>query len=145
LKEEQSLDILQDPTRIFNSDEPSPLFCPKARKVLKCNGDINAYETDKGLAKASITGMLAFFASGTICPPMLIYPYKIIPREITDRVPDDWDVAHGLVGWMTAEQFYEYTGNLFTSHIGKHNVKFPSNLSVDGHRTHLTYQQRELF
>jgi hypothetical protein len=45
---------------------------------------------------------------------------------------------------MTAGVFYEYTGNVFTSNLGKHNVKFPANLSVDGQRTHLTYQVSEL-
>jgi hypothetical protein len=45
---------------------------------------------------------------------------------------------------MTAEVFYEYTGNVFASHVGKHTVRFPAKLSVDGHRTHLTYQLSEL-
>jgi hypothetical protein len=45
---------------------------------------------------------------------------------------------------MAAEVLYKYTGNVFTSHLGKHNVKFPANLSVDGHSTHLTYQLSEL-
>jgi hypothetical protein len=75
---------------------------------------------------------------------MLIHPYKRISLEITKRVPDDWGVGHSPVGRMTAELFYEYTGNVFTSHIGKHNAKFPAQLSVDGHRTHLTYQLSEL-
>jgi hypothetical protein len=44
----------------------------------------NAYEIDRGLAKASITDMLAFFASGMMCLPMLIYPHKTIPSEITE-------------------------------------------------------------
>jgi hypothetical protein len=48
----QSLDILQDPTRIFNGDEPSFHFCPKAGKVFQRKGDKNAYEIDRGLAKA---------------------------------------------------------------------------------------------
>jgi hypothetical protein len=63
------LDILQDPTRIFKGDKPSFHFYPKAGKVLKCKGDKNAYEIDKGLAKASGTDVLAFCASGIMCPP----------------------------------------------------------------------------
>jgi hypothetical protein len=35
-----------------------------------------------GLAKASITAVLAFSASGMMCPPTLIYPHKRIPSEI---------------------------------------------------------------
>jgi hypothetical protein len=138
------LDILQEPTTIFNSDKPSFHFCPEAGKVLKCKGDKNAYEIDRGLAKVSVTGMLTFSACGMMCPPVLIYPYERIPLETTKRVPDDWGVGHSPAGWMTAEVFYEYTGNVFTSHLGKHNVKFPASLSVDAHHSHLTYKLIEL-
>jgi hypothetical protein len=65
---------------------------------------------------------------------MLIYPYKRMPPEITKGVPDDWGVGHSPAGWMTA--FYAHTGYDFTSHLGKHNVKLPANLPVDGHRAH---------
>jgi hypothetical protein len=128
----QSLDILQDPTRSFDGDKTSFHFCPKAGKVLKCKGDKNACEIDRDLAKVSVTDMLAFSASGMMCPPMLIYPYQRIALQITKRVPDDWAVGHSPVGWMTAEVLYAYIGNVCTSHLGKHNVKFPANLSVDG-------------
>jgi hypothetical protein len=64
--------------------------------------------------------------------------------EITKRVPDDWGVGQSPAGWMTAGVFYEYTGNVFTSHLRKHNVKFPANIFVNGHCTHLTYQLSEL-
>jgi hypothetical protein len=139
------LNILQDPTRNLNNDESSFHFRPKAGNVLTCKGDKNAsYEIDRGLAKVSITDMLAFSASGMMCPAMLIYPYKRIPSEITKRVPEDLGVGHNPTGWMTAEVFYEYTGNVFVSHLGKHNVKFPVTLSVDGHSTHLICQLSEL-
>jgi hypothetical protein len=113
----QSLDILQDPTSILDCDKPSFHFCPKAGKVLKYKGDKNAHEIDRGIAKVSVTRMLAFSASGMMCPPTLIYIYKRIPLEITKRVPDDWGVGHSPAGWIIAEAFYEYTGNLFTSHL----------------------------
>jgi hypothetical protein len=63
-KEEKSLDILQDQTRIFNSDESSFYFSPKTENILTFNGDKIAYEINSGLAKASIKDMLAFSASG---------------------------------------------------------------------------------
>jgi hypothetical protein len=96
------------------------------------------------LMKASVTDMLRFFASGMMCPPMLIYPYKRIPLEITKTVRDDCGVGRSPAGWVTPEVFYEYTGKVFTSHPGKHIVKFPADLSVDGHHTHIIYQLSEL-
>jgi hypothetical protein len=108
-KKVKSLDILQDSARVFNGDKTSFHFCPKAGKVLKCEEDKYAYEIDRGLAKASVTDMLAVSASGMMCPPMLLYPYRKIPHEITNRVPDDWGVGSNPAEWMTVEVFYEYT------------------------------------
>jgi len=45
---------------------------------------------------------------------------------------------------MAATVVYEYTGKLSALHFGKYNVKCPLLLFVDGHRTHLTYQLKEL-
>jgi hypothetical protein len=47
-------------------------------------------------------------------------------------------------GWMTADVFYEYIGNVFALHFVKYNVKCPRIIFVDGYRTHLTYQLDEL-
>jgi hypothetical protein len=77
------LDILQDPTRIFNADKTSFQFLSKAGKVLAYKGDKNMYEVGRGLAKASIRTVLAFSVSGIMRSLMLIYPYKRIPSEIT--------------------------------------------------------------
>jgi len=43
----------------------------------------------RGLAKASITAVLACCAFG-MCPPMLRYLYTRIPAEIRRRFSDDW-------------------------------------------------------
>jgi hypothetical protein len=73
-------------------------------------------------------------------PPMLIYLHKIIPSVITQRVPDNWRVGHRRTGWMAADVFHEYFGNVFALHFGKYNVKCPFTLFV----LHLTYKVREL-
>jgi hypothetical protein len=76
---------------------------------------------------------------------MLIYPCKRIPLEITNRVTDDSGVGHSPTGWMRAEIFYEHTGKVFTSHLGKHSVKFPATfLLMDTAPIYLTYQLSEL-
>ena len=48
------------------------------------------YELDRGVARASITTVFAFSASGMMCTQLLIYPFKRITSEITQIVPDDW-------------------------------------------------------
>jgi len=77
------LDILQDPTRIFNADKTSFQFLSKAGKVLAYKVDKNVYKVGRGLEKASIRAVLAFSLSGIMRPTILIYPYKRIPSEIT--------------------------------------------------------------
>jgi hypothetical protein len=62
----------------------------------------------RGFAKASITAVLTFSASG-MCPPMLMYPYTRIPADIT-RFSDDWGVRCNPSGWMTPEILYVNTG-----------------------------------
>jgi hypothetical protein len=52
------------------------------------------YEVDRDLAEVSLTAMFTFSASGMMCPPMLIYPYKRIPSEITHTIPSDWSMAY---------------------------------------------------
>jgi len=76
------LDSVQDSTRIFNGEKSSSQFFSKTGKVLACQGVKNVYEVDRGLARAIITALFAFSASGMMCPPMLIYPHKRIPSEI---------------------------------------------------------------
>jgi hypothetical protein len=44
LKEQNALDILNDPNRIMNGDETSFCMCPKTGKVLAPRGWKNVYE-----------------------------------------------------------------------------------------------------
>jgi len=99
----------------FTNDESSFHFCPKTGNVLAYRGDKNVYEFYRGLAKASITAVLTFSASG-MCPSMLRYPYTRIPAEITRRFSDDWGVRCSPSGWMTPEVLCVNTG-IFSLHI----------------------------
>lgn len=48
LEEENALDVLHDPTRIFNGDVTNFLLCPNTGKVLGMKGSKNVYEVDRG-------------------------------------------------------------------------------------------------
>ncbi|KAJ8949460.1 hypothetical protein NQ318_007561 [Aromia moschata] len=89
LKEKQYFDILKDPTRVFDGDETCFLLCPKEDKVIAPRGAKNVYQVDQGVAKANLTVMFTFSASGAITPPMVIYPYKRLPTNIVNSVPND--------------------------------------------------------
>nr|CAI5839558.1 unnamed protein product [Callosobruchus analis] len=75
------MEILNDPSRVFNADESGFQLCPKTKKVLAPRGAKNIYEVDVGQAKASITVLFIFAAAGNITPPMidtLIKDYRAI-------------------------------------------------------------------
>lgn len=140
LKEKQFFDILNDPTRVYNGDETCFLLCPKEEKVIAPRGSRNVYQVDQGLAKANLTVMFTFAASGAVTPPMIIYPYKRLPNYIVSSVPGDWGVGISDNGWMKSELFFEYISNIFHPHLVNENIEFPIILFVDGHKTHMTYE-----
>lgn len=140
LKEKKYFDILEDPTRIYNGDETCFLLCPKEEKVIAPRGSKNVYQVDQGLAKANLTVMFTFAASGAVTPPMIIYPYKRLPTNIVNSVPGDWGLGISDNGWMKSELFFEYISNILYPHLLKENITFPIILFVDGHKTHMTYE-----
>jgi hypothetical protein len=145
LKEEDLFQILDDPIRVFNSDETNFQLCPKTKKVIAPRGTRNVYEVDRGQAKFTLTVLFTFAASDTITAPMIIYPYKPYkPSEISMSVPKSWGIGISSNGWMKSELFYEYIANIFYKDLFERNTKFPVILFVDGHSTHLTYKVSEL-
>jgi len=85
--------------------------------------------------EVTIKVMFTLPACGLMRLPMMIYPYKRIPSEITKRLSVDWEVGHSPTGWLKAEVRYEYIGHVFTPLLGKHNVKFPDIFFISGHCT----------
>lgn len=68
LEEELALEIMDDPSRIFNADESGFQSCPKTGKVLGPRGFRNLYEIKLGNEKESVTVMCAFSANGSTVP-----------------------------------------------------------------------------
>lgn len=87
--------------------------------------------------------MFTCSASGEQCPPMVIYPYKRPRIELTKSVPDTWGIGLSETGWMTAEVFYEYVGNLLIPYF-KQNCTMLVLLFLDGHKSHLSYHLSKL-
>lgn len=75
---------------------------------------------------------------------MVIYPYKRLPFKIAKSVPAEWGIGLSDSGWMHAEVFYEYIGNMLHPYLTNQNTKFPVIIFVDGHCTDITYNLSEL-
>lgn len=144
MTENSYYDILADPSRVFNGDETNFVLCPKTGIVLRSKGEKNVYEIDHAQAKTSLTVMFTFGADGQVTPPMVIFPYKRLPGEITSKIPEDWGVGLSDNGWMNSDVFFEYIKNVLHPHLVRTGTQFPVVLFVDGHKSHLTYATSEL-
>jgi len=116
-KEEKLESVLTDPSRIFNGDETGFRLCPKTGKLLCERGDRNCYVQVPNNEKEQLTVMCTFSANGDTVPPMVIYPYKRLPRAIAESVPDGWGIGLSSSGWMNSEVFYEYISNCFIPYL----------------------------
>lgn len=106
MKEENRFEILKDPERVFNGDETNVLLCPKTSTVLAPKDAKNVYNVEQGQSKSCLTVMFSFSVAGKTVPPMIIYPYKQLPANTVESVPDNWGVGHSDNGWMKAELFF---------------------------------------
>ncbi|KAJ4443802.1 hypothetical protein ANN_05582 [Periplaneta americana] len=131
-------DVLNHPRRIFNADESGFLLCPKSGKVLGPRGRGDFYHQVPNNEKEQLTVMGCFSASGETVPPMVIFPYKRLPRDVADSVPDSWAIGLSESGWMNSEVFFEYISNHFMQFLKNENIPRPVVMFVDGHRSHLT-------
>lgn len=102
LTENGLLDVISDPSRVFNGDETGFQICPSTGRVFAQKGAKNVYTIDKGSPKESITVMFTFSACGAIYCPMIIYPYKRIPEKYSASVNPSWGIGQSDNGWMTA-------------------------------------------
>jgi hypothetical protein len=134
INENNLQEVMMNPSRIFNGDETGFQICPATGRVLAEKGSKNVYCVEKGSSKENVTVMCTFGADGTICQPMIIFPYKRIPETISQSVPEEWGLARSDSGWMTAEVFYEYVANVFHPYLLQQGVPLPIILFADGHK-----------
>ena len=87
MAEMDCLDVLNEPDRVFNTDESCIQLSPKCGRVLGETKNKNVYEVAPGPEKSNLTFLGTFSASGEMPTPMLIYPYCRLPKEISDSVP----------------------------------------------------------
>lgn len=143
LQNENIFDMIEDPSRVFNADETGIRTCMKSGLVLAPKGYKNLYEVSSGSEKESITVLCNYSAAGIVAPPMVMFPYKRIPKELALSVPEGWAIGRSDSGWMTAATFYEYIANVFYPWLVNNNIKFPVIMFIDGHKSHYNMELYE--
>lgn len=132
--------ILEYPHRIFNGNEAGFKLSPKSGKVLGPTKVSEDFYERVSCDKEQITVMATFSADGKVVPPMLIFPFKKMPKIIVESVPENWGLGRSDSGWINSEVFYEYISNHFLPYLNSEKITRPVILFVDGHRSHLTQQ-----
>lgn len=130
---------------MFNADETGFLLCPKTGRVIGEKGSKeDFYVVTSNKEKEQLTVLGIFSADGVCVPPMVVYPYTRLPREVGESVPDSWGIGITSTGWMNGDLFFEWMANHFIPYLEKEKTEFPVILFVDGHRSHLTMHLSEL-
>ena len=149
---------MQDPTRQYNGDETGFQLDPRNGKVLAPR-NVNVY-SEAGGTKEQLTVLITTRADGKVMPPAIVYPYKrAVPKDIVDKVPEDFLVARSDSGWMTSEIFFEYMANCFIPRLNalrreEKNLHPSADLAlsnddwivywIDGYSSHLTLYVSQL-
>ncbi|KAI8127236.1 Tigger transposable element-derived protein 1 [Lucilia cuprina] len=136
LTEQNALDVLDDPSRIFNGDETSFSLCPKPEKSWPQKDT----EMCTGNEKETITVLLVFSANGQTVVPMVVFPYVRPPKDVVNSLPKNWFLGKSETGWMISEAFFEYIANGVHSWLNEHKVQRLVLLFVDGHKSHMTLE-----
>ncbi|XP_044757482.1 CENP-B homolog protein 2-like [Coccinella septempunctata] len=135
LRKSECIDLLEDPSRIFNADETGFSLCPKSGKVLGLKGR-NVYNVKKGNEKENLTVLITITADGRICPPVVVFPYVRPPKAVVDSMPENWILGKSQSGWMRSDVFFEFVANGLNNWVTEQNIPKPILLLVDGHRSH---------
>lgn len=138
LAENGFMDVLNDPSRIFNGDESGFSLCPKSGKILAPKAWKNLYHVKLGNEKDNLTVLIVFSANGVTCPPLVLFPYIRPTRAVIDSMPPDWVLGRSETGWMNSEVFFEYVANDFNNWLMEKQIQRPIILFIDGHKSHMT-------
>lgn len=137
LEEKGLKDILQDPSRVFNTDESAFFLSPKAGWVLCKRGEKHLYNFC-GDEKENLTVLITANDTGQLAPPLIVFKYERVPAHISASVPDDWGIGKSESGWMCGSTFYEFITNIFDPWLQQQNIQKPVLFFLDGHKSHLT-------
>jgi hypothetical protein len=132
------LSVLNDESRVFNCDETAFYLCPKEKDVLVKKGSKRVYNRVANDEKECLTVLVNVSASGKIAPPMVLYPYKRLPKNLSLTVPPTWGIGCTESGWMNMEAFYEYVANVFYKWLLENKITMPVVLFMDGHTSHIS-------
>lgn len=113
--------VIDQPERVFNTDESAFFLAPKPGKVLAKKGHKHVYSSS-GDEKDNLTVLITGNAAGQLAPPMVVFNYERIPAAISLNFPEKWGIGRSESGWMCGSTFYEYMTNIFEPWLTQQNI-----------------------
>lgn len=137
-KQNNMLDVCNDPVRVFNCDETAFFLSPGNNRVLVRKGQKMVHSVTNSDEKENITTLVMGNAEGDLAPPMVVVNLKRVPKSLADSMPQHWAIGRSDNGWMTGQTFFEYITNVFYPWLVEKSIPIPVILYLDGHASHLT-------
>ena len=139
-------DILEDPTRIYNSDETGFPLAPKSGKVIAHRSNQYIYQGGTSSNKMQITVLIGTSASGHYIKPLLVYPgvqpCMQLQEDFHNKYPGGL-FSNSSNGWMDGTLFWSWLEFGFNKGITKCNVRKPVLLLIDRVRCHISIETLE--
>ena len=129
------------PNRIFNADETSFSLCGRPQKIIAKRGAKSPQYVIGGTGKENITVQACISASGQLLPPYILYTRQRLMFDQTQGGPLGTRYGVAPKGWMTEVNFLDWFRNLFIPALPEER---PVLLILDGHKSHIKYEVREL-
>ncbi|XP_062710743.1 uncharacterized protein LOC115265664 [Aedes albopictus] len=137
------IDILLDPSRVYNGDESGFRLNPTSKNVIATAGARNVPIVETGNSKKNITVMFTFGADGSVVPPDVILAQKRLSKETVQSFQSNWGIGQSENGWMDTKNFVKYVTKILFPFLIKRGVKFPVIFFVDGHKSHMAIESAD--
>ena len=86
-KKKDILQVLMDPSWLFNSDETAFFLNLKGTKVLAGEGDKTIYQQVNSDDKECLTVLITGNANSSVVTPLAVYKHERLPPEIMQNFP----------------------------------------------------------
>ena len=133
--------LADHPNRIFNANETSFSLCGRPQKIIAKRGAKSPQYVIGGTGKENITVQACISASGQLLPPYILYTGQRLMFDQTQGGPLGTRYGVAPKGWMTEVNFLDWFRNLFIPALPEER---PVLLILDGHKSHIKYEVREL-
>lgn len=129
MKQNNLLNVLKDPDRIFNCDEIGLFLNPTVKHVVIRNSHDKDYIVeDEGREWLTVVANVS--ARGIVAPSMILYRQDTKSSE--PLVPVSWGVCNSESRWLENESFSKYIIECFYPWLLDNHVKLPIIVFLDG-------------